>query len=187
MGLAAALPAMIEKLLNQAGRDLELVAVVVGPGSFTGLRAGLSVATGIGLGLGIKVVGVSVSEALAAGLAGLDGRVLWTAIGARRGRIFLDRGSGFAGVATEDIPRAGGRIAVCGNAAALVAGTLAARGTDVMLTSARAPQPVHVAEVAMARLGGALPPLEAAPLYVDAPEAKLPAGGLRAAPAAVGA
>lgn len=187
MGLAAALPELVERLLAKGslaktGGTPEAVAVVVGPGSFTGLRAGISVAAGIGLGFGIPTVGVTVAEALAAGLADIGQRTLWTAIEARRGRVFIHQGSGFAGYATDAIPSAAGRVAICGNAATLVAATLAARGNDVMLTDARRPGPAAVARVALRRLAGELPRLEAVPLYVDAPEAKLPAGGLRPAP-----
>jgi tRNA threonylcarbamoyladenosine biosynthesis protein TsaB len=182
MGLAAALPELVERLLVKAAGAPNLVAVAVGPGSFTGLRAGISVAAGVALGFGIPVVGVTVAEALAAGLEDIAQRTLWTAIEARRGRVFLEAGSGFAGYATNAIPAATGRVAVCGNAANLVAATLAARGNDVMLTDARRPGPAAVARVALRRLAGELPPLEAVPLYVDAPEAKLPAGGLRPAP-----
>jgi hypothetical protein len=63
-----------------------------------------------------------------------------------------------------------------------VAARLAARGTDTMLTTARLPQPLQVAAIGLRRHQGALPPLPPVPLYVDAPEAKLPAGGLRPAP-----
>jgi tRNA threonylcarbamoyladenosine biosynthesis protein TsaB len=182
MGLAAALPALIERLLAKAAAAPHLVAVAVGPGSFTGLRAGISVAAGVGLGFGIPTVGVTVAEALAESLKDIGQRTLWTAIEARRGRVFIEAGDGFAGYATNAIPPAKGRVAVCGNAANLVAATLAARGTDVMLTDARRPGPAAVARVALRRLAGNLPPLDAVPLYVDAPEAKLPAGGLRPAP-----
>ena len=157
--------------------------MVVGPGSFTGLRAGISVAAGIGLGLGIPVVGVSVAEALRDALPELDGRSLWTAIEARRTRVFIDTGDGFCGWQTDAISQPCSPVAVCGNAANLVAATLAARGANVMLTAARAPTASHVARVGLRRLAGELPPLAPEPLYVDAAEAKLPAGGLRAAPA----
>lgn len=55
----------------------DCVAVVVGPGSFTGLRASCAVAAGYALGVGAELVAVSRAEALApaldAELAGHDG------------------------------------------------------------------------------------------------------------------
>jgi hypothetical protein len=52
----------------------------------------------------------------------------------------------------------------------------------VMLTDARLPLGRHIALVAARRFQGLLRPLPAEPLYVDPPEAKLPAGGLRPPP-----
>ena len=45
--------------------EIELVAFSSGPGSFTGVRLGASVAQGIALGLGIKVLQVPTSAAMA--------------------------------------------------------------------------------------------------------------------------
>ncbi len=62
------LPAL-DRLLEAAGthkRELELIAVALGPGSFTGLRVGLSLAKGLSLGLGRPVVGVPSLPLLAA-------------------------------------------------------------------------------------------------------------------------
>jgi tRNA threonylcarbamoyladenosine biosynthesis protein TsaB len=181
-GLPGTLPGLLKDMLDRAGRTIGLVAVSVGPGSFTGLRTGIALASGIALGLGVPIVGVTVAEALAKAVSVLDGRTLWTAIEARRGRFFLDAGSGAVGVPADALPHAEGRVAVCGNAANAVAAILAARGTDVMLTSARLPRPEHVAAVGVQRAHGERPALAARPLYVDEAAVRLPAGGRRAAP-----
>ena len=68
-GHAARLPALVEAALAQAHIELALVdalAVSIGPGSFTGLRVGLSFAKGVSFASGAQLVGVSTLEALAA-------------------------------------------------------------------------------------------------------------------------
>lgn len=65
---AVSLLAMIDTLLAQAGwsiDDLSAVAVSAGPGSFTGLRVGLSTAKGLAFARGIDLVAVPTLEALA--------------------------------------------------------------------------------------------------------------------------
>ena len=61
----------IDRLLGDAGwapRDLEGLAVAVGPGSFTGLRIGLSTVKGLALALAIPVAAVPTLDAMAATL-----------------------------------------------------------------------------------------------------------------------
>jgi tRNA threonylcarbamoyl adenosine modification protein YeaZ len=186
-GQATLLAPMVRAVLAEAGLAadaLDAVAVTVGPGSFTGLRASLALALGIGLAVARPVVAVTVAEAFAEALPRLGSRVLWTAIDSRRGRIFLDVGGSVRAVDLDRLPAAEGRLAVAGDAAIAVAARLAARGDDVMLTDARLPAPLHVALAAARRLAGELAPLAAQPLYVDPPEARLPAGGLRPGPEA---
>lgn len=51
---------------------VDLIAVGLGPGTFTGLRVGISTARGLAVGLGLPVRGVCTLDALAAGLAEAD-------------------------------------------------------------------------------------------------------------------
>ncbi|MBN9562999.1 MAG: tRNA (adenosine(37)-N6)-threonylcarbamoyltransferase complex dimerization subunit type 1 TsaB [Alphaproteobacteria bacterium] len=186
-GHAALLPDMVAEVLTEAGLAagaLDFMAVTVGPGSFTGVRAGLALAHGIALPAGLPVIGVTVGEALADALPHLGGRAFWSAVDSRRGRVFIERDGAVAAHALDVLPLPAGRVAVGGDAAIAVAGRLAARGVDVMLTDARLPLVRHVAMAGLARRTGALPPRPAQPLYVDEPEAKLPAGGLRPPPTA---
>lgn len=60
-----ALPAAAESFLNECGAkwsDLNAIGVVVGPGSFTGIRMGIAYAKGLALGLNIPVVGINAFE-----------------------------------------------------------------------------------------------------------------------------
>ncbi|MEO8669559.1 MAG: tRNA (adenosine(37)-N6)-threonylcarbamoyltransferase complex dimerization subunit type 1 TsaB [Bauldia sp.] len=87
------LPA-VASILRDAGvarRDLSLIAVTIGPGSFTGVRIGLAAARGLAIGLGIPLAGVSTTSVLiaqAARLATLHKRFAVAAIDSRLGDWF---------------------------------------------------------------------------------------------------
>lgn len=159
----------------------DLVAVVTGPGSFTGLRASCAMAAGYALGAGCPLVGVTRGEALrpqldaeCARYGDLDGWLLVTA--ARRGRVFVEQADGVQAVALASWSPLPGRWLVAGDAAASLP------VAEPVFSELTQPTASQIAEAAVARLTGQLGPRDALPLYVDPPEAKLPAAGLRSAP-----
>src|SRR3954469_13051000 len=97
-GQAATLLPAIARVLQEANVDrraLSLLAVTVGPGSFTGVRVGLAAARGLALASGLPLFGVTAFEAISAAVAPAEriGRTLLVAIDSRRGDLFLQ---GFA-------------------------------------------------------------------------------------------
>jgi tRNA threonylcarbamoyladenosine biosynthesis protein TsaB len=183
-GQAAILPSMAEEMLGLGTPDI--VAVTVGPGSFTGLRLALSLAHGIALGRGCQLVAVSLGEVFAQALPGLGARLgkrtLWTAIDSRRDHVFLEIGGAVRSVMAEQILVPAEPVAMAGDAAADVASWLAARGADVMLTDIRAVSPGLIAQAAHRRLSGALPARSAVPVYVEPPSTRPPGRAPRPRP-----
>lgn len=75
---SASLMPMIEATLKAAGtelRDINAIAAVTGPGSFTGVRIGVATAKGLAHGAGIPCIPVDALEALAASAGDFDGLV----------------------------------------------------------------------------------------------------------------
>lgn len=89
---------LVEELLAEQGVDMraiEVVAVSLGPGSYTGLRIGLSTAKGIAFALGVPLIGIPTLQLLAAELCGwLAGRaegektLLYPMLDARREEVY---------------------------------------------------------------------------------------------------
>jgi tRNA threonylcarbamoyladenosine biosynthesis protein TsaB len=70
---ASQLTVFIEELLSDAGqkaKDLEAVAVTKGPGSYTGLRIGVSTAKGIAYAASIPLIGVGTTLSMYYGING---------------------------------------------------------------------------------------------------------------------
>ena len=67
--------------------DLDIIVCSRGPGSFTGLRIGMTTAKGLSEGTGVPLVSVDTLDALARGFAFFDGAVI-PVIDARKGRLY---------------------------------------------------------------------------------------------------
>jgi tRNA threonylcarbamoyladenosine biosynthesis protein TsaB len=133
---SARLVAAVGDLLGGHGvklRDVGCIVAVNGPGSFTGVRVGLSAVKGFAMSVGMPVVAVS-RLAVLAGKAEVD----VAALDAHRGEVFLRIGEGelLAGVEELEEIAAPERVAVCDEAAAKV---LRTAWTDTELIELVAP------------------------------------------------
>ena len=190
-GHAEALAPMGEALMREAGlgfSQLDRIAVTTGPGTFTGQRVGLAFARALRVALnkpviGVTTLGVMAEEALT------KQRVPWAiaAADAKRGEIYLGarsaQGETLLGpelIAAESVLARiaalakvhGCQLALAGTAAQIIAPSLADAGLLPIDSLVRQPDAIFVARLAAHAQIGAPPK----PLYLRAPDAKLPDG-----------
>lgn len=189
-GHAEALLPLLDRVMARVEggfASLDRVAVTIGPGSFTGLRVGISAARAVALACGIPAVGVTTLSALMAPLmAKGPARLTVAAIDARGGRVFA-QGIGPSGrlvigpavLGLREVVRSlgSGAVALAGSAAAMVAQEARAVGIEAVMEGESLPDIVWVA-----RIGMAAEPAEALakPFYLAPPDAR-PQDGARIA------
>lgn len=76
------------KLANKSIKDIEAVAISKGPGSFTGLRIGVSAAKGLCFSLDVPLISVSTLACLASAINVEDGAVIIPLLDARRMEVY---------------------------------------------------------------------------------------------------
>jgi len=184
-GHAEALMPLIARVMKASGvafMSLDRVAVTTGPGSFTGLRVGLSAARGIALAAAKPVVGLTTLTAYAAPFVGENSaHPILSAIDARHDHVYFQVVSGDGGslIKPKVAPIAEaleaaqfGALHLVGNAASILAERWPADATPPFKTDRQAaPDITWVAWV-----GAAVNPetAPARPFYLRAPDAKPP-------------
>jgi tRNA threonylcarbamoyladenosine biosynthesis protein TsaB len=183
-GHAEALLPMIDRVTTMAGLvpgDIDDVAVSVGPGGFTGIRAGLAAAQGLALAARARLVGVSSFAAVAAFVPPANTPIL-VALDSRREdlymQIFAGDGSPLgapAAILPEGLSRfvaetvGDAKLRVAGDAAETAAAALVDRD-DMGLLIGSAPDALGV--LAAARCEGFI--AQARPLYLRPPDVSFP-------------
>jgi len=201
-GQSEALMPMILEVQAEAGdqvANMDLIAVTVGPGAFTGLRIGLAAARGLALAAAIPCLGVTTTEAIAAAVPDEEATAcpLLAAIESKRADLYVQ--AFHAGRKPADGPQAvdpdslvdtcggiifpGSPLIVAGDASETAAQVLKSASVDCRLSAAAGvPDAATVAELAAARWQPGLEIEPPRPVYLRPPDAVLPKDGGRLRP-----
>ncbi len=193
-GQAEALAPMVADVLDDSDNvaaDLDLLAVTIGPGAFTGLRIGLAMARAMALALKIPCLGLTTTEVIAAAVEDTAWPVgtLLVALDSKRSDIYVQTFSkpGQAANAPQAVEPenlagwltdAAWPISVVGDATAQALSVLAEAGVEAVAAPASGVADARVvAALAASRwsMGDPVPPV--GPLYLRPPDAKLPRDG----------
>ena len=184
-GHAEALMPLIARVMEDSGTafaSLDRIAATTGPGSFTGLRVGLSAARGIALAAGKPVVGLTTLTAFAAPVVSENGaHPVISAIDARHDHVYFQvvSGDGDSLIKPRVAPISEaleasrfGTPHLVGNAAEILADRWPKDAPPPFKVDARAAPDITW----VAWLGAAVNPASAAarPYYLRAPDAKPP-------------
>ena len=179
-GHAEALLPMIETVLREAALTptaLDLLAVTIGPGSFTGLRIGLAAARGLALARKLPAIGLTSFDAVK--VDDSSAQPLFIVLESKRAELFLQRRDRKdprlpALVPPENWAAAlpPGPCLLAGDGASRLAAALGRRDVTVLPGHGR-PDPVALARLGAARWqAGDRTPLT--PLYLRAPDTTTP-------------
>jgi tRNA threonylcarbamoyladenosine biosynthesis protein TsaB len=182
----APMAARVMKAADVGFKALDRLAVTTGPGTFTGQRVGLAFMRAARLALNVPLIGITTLEAMA--VEALDGATeTWAAVAsdAKRGEVYLGAHAGtgetilparllpadeavarLAAVAAEH-----GAPVLAGTAAEAMRTALADAGTAARVSGITQPHAIWVAQLARVAPVPETPPK---PLYLRAPDAKLP-------------
>jgi len=195
-GHAETLLPLIRSLMSEAKlsfAELDLLAVTVGPGTFTGLRIGLAAARGIALAATKPCVGVTTLESLAASVdtETAEQQLIVPAIDARRQEVYLQSfqygeeqhfPDAVSAPTASPIAKASEHLLnqpllLLGNGAALLEQSGVLNGYHFkILDKEPNPDARLIAKIAASRANTVKVGVPPSPLYLRSPDAKLPGG-----------
>lgn len=176
---------MLESMMANSGLNLDdtdILAVAAGPGSFTGLRIGISLVKGLAFARGIPCVGVSTLEALAYNMPRSE-TVLCVVMDARAGQVY-NANFNLAGETPvrlcedravtveslkEELAKLSGRIVIAGDGTHLLEGIYEPAPGNLRLQNAYGV--ARAAEIIYNK-GGDFSPANLKPLYHRLPQAE---------------
>jgi tRNA threonylcarbamoyladenosine biosynthesis protein TsaB len=177
------LPA-VDQLVRRVGgwEEIELIAVGIGPGSFTGLRIGVATARALGQARALPLAAVTTTGALAVGIEAEAGADRIAVVDARRGEVFaailragVEAAEAPVVVAPEEVAAAlqpGGSARAAGDGAVRFGAELRSGGIEVLPAEDRSHR---LSALHICRLGEAaetLAPAGLKPLYLRRPDAE---------------
>lgn len=186
-GHAESLLPMIEGVRSEADisyEELDLIAVTLGPGTFTGVRVGLAAARALSLALDVSLLGVSTLEVLArAAIFQIVGECsgIIASIDARRGQLYMQAFEASGEAITEPVVDViGGHMALN----LIEPGVIVGSGAKILQTALpdwQINEDIQQVDAAYFSIAAeqwedrvsVLPP---SPIYLRAPDAKISAG-----------
>lgn len=178
-GHAELLMGIIDGALQQASlalKDIERIAVTIGPGSFTGIRVGVAAARGFALSLGIEAVGITTLETLAAQHHSQNpGLSVAVGLDAKRDEAYLQTFAPDGSPISEAVLLS---LEEAKSALAGFAGTVIGSAAPLFIGGEIGSGPDRFAIATVARLGAKKPQdmPKPAPLYLRGPDAKPQSG-----------
>lgn len=190
--LAEQLVPMIEATLADAGQayqTIDRIGVTTGPGTFTGMRIGMAAARAMALASQKPLIGVSTLEVVAqqAALDGLDSGTITTCFDARRGEVYLQSFNWADDVLTPREDPAIYQLEQALDKMSQAKGTLVGNGAGLLsglshLTCLEKYDQIEASVLAQIVAQRPVPDDMPLPLYLRAPDAKLPGGKTLGAP-----
>lgn len=182
---------MLEQLMRVTGTsvgEFNLFAAAAGPGSFTGVRIGVSCVKGLAFPFGVSCCGVSTLEAIAQAGTCLEGKTICAVMDARRNQVYnanflIDNGRLVRLCADRaisidmlynELHHLGNNVVLFGDGAVLCYQTFQKCGAILAEEPIRLQRASSVARVAreMVEQGKALPPDRLVPIYLRPSQAE---------------